>query len=527
MTQAARCISEGRAVLGLELGSTRIKAVLIDEGMNPIASGAFDWENRLEEGVWTYRLEDALSGVRAAYASLRADALARHGVAVTRLAAAGISAMMHGYLAFDGEDRLLVPFRTWRNTMTEQAASELTALFGVNIPQRWSIAHLHQAILNGEEHIARLHHLNTLAGWVHEQLTGQRVLGVGDASGMFPMDGLGYDSGMIEKYDAWLAARGLPLSTRALLPVPLCAGEEAGVLTEAGARLLDPSGDLTPGVPFAPPEGDAGTGMAATNSVSPRTGNVSAGTSVFAMVVLEKPLSRVYPELDLVSTPDGQNVAMAHVNNCTSDINAWAGMLGGFAQALGIHADAGSIYGALFQAAMRGKPDCGGVVNVNCLSGEPVLGLPEGRPMLLRTPDASLSFENFARALVLGAMAGLSRGMDILSGEGVRIDRLTGHGGFFKTPGTAQQLMASALSVPVSALSTAGEGGPWGMALLAAYRVRREAGESLPHFLAEKVFCNAQATVCAPDPEERAGFEAYMRRLEACLPAERAACAVK
>ena len=526
-TDPAKWIEEGKTVLGLELGSTRIKAVLIGEDYAPIASGDFEWENRLENGVWTYRLEDAISGVQAAYRALKADVKTRYGVKLTRLGGAGISAMMHGYLAFDREGTLLTPFRTWRNTMTAQAAAELTERFGFNIPQRWSIAHLHQAVLGGEEHLPRLDHINTLAGYVHERLTGERVLGLGDASGMFPVEGEDYDQRMLDSYDQLTAQYGYPWKIRDLLPRALPAGAQAGRLTEEGARLLDPEGDLRPGVEFAPPEGDAGTGMAATCSVGERTGNISAGTSVFAMVVLEKPLSRVYPEIDLVATPAGKPVAMAHVNNCTSDINAWAEVFSGFAAAAGCPVEKGRIFESLFQAAMQGEKDCGGVVNVNCLSGEPALGLDEGRPMVVRTPEAVMNFQNLARALVFGAMAGLKVGMALLEKEGVRIDRLTGHGGFFKTPGTAQKLMAAALGAPVSALATAGEGGPWGMALLAAYRVEKQPGETLERFLEEKVFAGAQATVCDPDAEDAEGFAGYMARLGALLPAARAAIDMK
>jgi len=525
--RAVNWIREGKAPLGIELGSTRIKAVLIGEDFAPVAMGAFDWENRLENGVWTYSLEDAVAGVQSAYAALRADVKARCGVEIERLGGIGISAMMHGYLAFDGNDRLLAPFRTWRNTITGPAAEALSELFGFNIPQRWSIAHLHQAVLNGEAHVKDIAFLTTLAGYIHWRLTGRKVLGVGDASGMFPIDSgtLDYDAGMLGKYDACVAPRGFGWRLRALLPRVLNAGEDAGCLTDDGARLLDPSGRLQPGAPFAPPEGDAGTGMAATNSVAVRTGNVSAGTSVFAMVVLEKPLSKRYPEIDMVTTPTGRPVAMVHCNNCTSDINAWVDTLGGFAAAAGAPVDKGRIYEALFRAAMEGEKDCGGVVNVNCLSGEHIIGLSEGRPMMVRTPEAALSFPNFARALVYGAVSALKLGMDLLARESVKVDALLGHGGFFKTPGTAQQLLAGALNAPVSVMETAGEGGPWGMALLAAYRAQRVGGESLEDFLANRVFAGARAVRCLPDAADTAGFNAYMTRYIGALEAEKAAVA--
>ena len=518
-------IQSGRGIVGIELGSTRIKAVLIGPDYAPAASGDFTWENRLEDGYWTYHMDEVWNGIRSAFAALKADVLAQYGVPLTRLAGVGVSAMMHGYLAFDADGKLLAPFRTWRNTTTAQAAAELTALFGFNIPQRWSIAHLHQAVLNGEEHVGRIASLNTLAGYVHWQLSGEQVLGVGDASGMFPIDSATgtYDRAMMDKYEALAAGRGCGWKLSGLLPRVVSAGEDAGRLTEAGARLLDPTGKLQPGALMAPPEGDAGTGMTATNSVAPRTGNVSAGTSVFAMIVMEKPLSKVYEEIDMVTTPTGAPVAMVHCNNCTSDINAWAAMLQEFSAAAGRPASMNDVYGAIFRSAMTGEPDCGGNVNVNYLSGEPVTGFEEGRPLTVRMPDPALTFANFSRALVFGAMISLRLGMDILSREDVAVDRLLGHGGFFKTPGTAQKLMAGALNIPVSVMKTAGEGGPWGMALLAAYRVQKKEGQTLEQFLNDEVFAATTATAIAPDPTDVQGFAAYAARFVQALKAERAA----
>ena len=523
--EQAAWVREGRCALGIELGSTRIKAVLIGPDHAPVAMGAHDWENRLEDGVWTYHLDDVWTGIQDAYADLARNTLETCGEPLARLEAVGISAMMHGYLPFDAAGNQLAPFRTWRNTMTARAAEELTALFSFNIPQRWSIAHLYQAILNGEEHVKDIAFLTTLAGYVHWKLTGVKALGVGDASGMFPIDSEtgDYDAGMLAAFDEKIAAKGYPWKLRGILPEVLGAGEDAGRLTEAGARLLDPTGALEAGAPLCPPEGDAGTGMAATNSVAERTGNVSAGTSVFAMVVLEKPLSKVYPEIDMVTTPTGRPVAMVHCNNCTSDINAWAEALHGFAKAAGLSMNKGDVYTTLFESAMLGQKDCGGLIDVGYLSGEPVTGLEEGRPMMVRMPGTALSFANLARSLVYGAIVTLKIGMDILADEHVRMDALLGHGGFFKTPGTAQQLLAGALNVPVSVMATAGEGGPWGMALLAAYRVRREAGETLEAYLKNKVFAGASGITLDPDPADHEGFEAYTRRFTQALEAERAA----
>lgn len=518
-------IVQGKCCLGIELGSTRIKAVLIGTDHAPIASGDHGWENRLEDGVWTYHMEDVWAGLQDAYAKLCADVQSRYGVELTTMAAMGFSAMMHGYVALDKNGELLVPFRTWRNTITGQAAQILTERFSFNIPQRWSIAHLYQAILNGEEHVKDIDYLTTLAGYVHYKLTGQRVLGVGEASGMFPIDSQtgDYDQTMVDSFDALVADKNYPWKLRDILPQVLSAGENAGVLTEAGAELLDPTGALKPGVPLAPPEGDAGTGMAATNAVAPRTGNVSAGTSVFAMIVLEKALSKVYPEIDMVTTPDGAPVAMVHCNNCTNEINAWAQVFKGFLEALGQKADMNEIFTAMFTSAQMGATDGGGLVLYNYLSGEPITQMEEGRPLLVRGPQAQLTFANFMRVQLYSALATLKIGLDILAQEQVAVDRLLGHGGFFKTPVVGQKILAAAAGAPVSVMKTAGEGGPWGMALLAAYMACRDEGESLEHYLDSKVFAGQEVSTQEPDEADRAGFEQFLEHYTKALGVERAA----
>ena len=524
--QIGALIEQGKAVLGIELGSTRIKAVLIGEDHSPIASGSHNWENRFENGVWTYRLDDVWVGLRDAYANLASDVKQKYGQTIRGLKAIGFSAMMHGYLPFDRSGQQIAEFRTWRNTMTEQAAEDLTALFGFNIPQRWSIAHLYQAILNGEAHVKDIAFLTTLAGYVHWKLTGVKVLGIGEASGMLPVDSVAgdYDQAMVQKFDESIQSKGFSWKLRDILPAVLGAGEDAGSLTADGAKLLDPSGMLAAGIPLCPPEGDAGTGMVATNSIAVRTGNISAGTSVFAMIVLEKALSKVYPEIDMVTTPAGMPVAMVHCNNCTSDINAWAGVFKGFCEAMGQKCDMNDLYTALFNAALQGDADCGGVVNYNYLSGETITGLDAGRPIVARLPDAVMSFANFARALVFGAIVTLKLGMNILVElEKVQIDSLLGHGGFFKTPLVGQKVLAAALKTPVSVMETAGEGGPWGMAILAAYRVNRKPGQPLDAYLTEHVFASAKSVQVLPDPADVAGFNAYTRRFVSGLNAERVA----
>ena len=522
-------IAGGNAFLGMELGSTRIKAVLVGGDGAPLAQGSHTWENRLENGVWTYHLDDVWVGIQAAYADLRRDARERWGAEFTGLAGLGVSAMMHGYLPFDREGRQLAAFRTWRNTMTEQAAAELTELFSFNIPQRWSIAHLYQAILNGEAHVKDIDFLATLAVYVHWKLTGCRIAGIGEASGMFPIDSVtkDYDAERMAAFDKRIAECGFGWKLRDILPAVKPAGAEAGRLTEAGARLLDPTGTLQPGAPLCPPEGDAGTGMVATDSVAAGTGNVSAGTSVFAMIVLERALKKLHTEIDMVTTPDGLPVAMVHCNTCTSDINAWADALSGFAEAAGLACDKNAVYSAIFSSALKGEPDCGGVVNVNAYSGEPVIGLAEGRPMLVRLPEARLSFANLARSLVFGSVASLAVGMDILTkDEGVRVQSLLGHGGLFKTGDAGQRLLAAALQTPVSVMETAGEGGPWGMALLAAYAVQG-GGLSLPEYLNSRIFATAKVNTALPDGRDAEGFGRYRARYEQALAAERAAAAVR
>lgn len=514
--------------LGIEFGSTRIKAVLVDDACKPVAQGDFTWENRLENGVWTYPLDEVWRGVQAAYAALAADVQARYGQPLTTVGCIGISAMMHGYLPFDAAGNLLVPFRTWRNTMTGQAAEALTAAFGFNIPQRWSAAHLYQAMLNREPHLAQLNFFTTLAGYVHWQLTGRKVLGVGDASGMFPIDSAtgGYNAAMLEKFNALAAKQGYPVDLASLLPTVLPAGEDAGTLTAEGAKLLDPTGVLQPGVPFCPPEGDAGTGMAATNSVAPRTGNVSAGTSIFAMVVLEKPLSKVYPEIDMVTTPDGAAVAMVHCNNCTNDTNAWVSVLGETARLFGAAPSTGELYTRLYEKSLEGDPDCGGLLVCNYMAGEGVTHMDAGRPLVIRKPESKFTLANFFRAQLYSTMSTLKIGMDILAKEHVAIDSLTGHGGLFKTPVVGQKYMAAACGAPVTCMETAGEGGPYGMALLAAYMLEKAEGETLEDYLNTHVFAGAKGVTLAPEKADVEGFHDYITRYTAMLDVERKAVEV-
>ncbi|MBR3494296.1 MAG: ATPase [Clostridia bacterium] len=521
-------IRTGQTWLGIEFGSTRIKAVLIGPDHQPIASGSHEWADRLENGIWTYSQEAILAGLQDCYRDLKADVSRRYSEALTTFGAMGVSAMMHGYLAFDKDMNLLVPFRTWRNTITAQAAAELTELFQFNIPQRWSIAHLHQAVLNNEEHLGRLAFFTTLAGYVHWMLTGKKVLGLGDAAGLFPIDSAAcdWDPQMIARYNQLIAGRGLPWQITDLLPGVLPAGDCSCRLTEAGARLLDPAGDLQPGAIVCPPEGDAGTGMVATNSVAARTGNVSAGTSIFAMIVLEHPLKRLHTEIDMVTTPTGKPVAMVHCNTCTSDLNAWVGLLREALRTFGAEPDANEVYTRLFQLALTGDRDAGGMISFNYYSGEPVTGTDDGVPLFTRRPDLPMSLANFMRAQIMGALATLSIGMDTLTvEEQVGIDRVLGHGGLFKTPEVGQRLLAAAIHSPVTVMETAGEGGAWGIALLAAYAARREAGETLEAYLDRRVFADAAATTLAPDAEDVAGFDAYRRRYEAAIAAEKAACA--
>ena len=528
MEQIKQWIAGGNTCLGIEFGSTRIKAVLIGPDHKPLAGGSYTWENQLQDGVWTYSLDMIHEGLVACYRDLKQDVLTRYGIRLTKLGAIGLSAMMHGYLAFDEDMRLLVPFRTWRNTMTAEAAARLTELFHFNIPQRWSIAHLYQAILNKEEHLPRLRFLTTLAGYAHWLLTGEKVLGVGDAAGMMPIDSdtCDYDKTMQRLFDGQVAGCGFSWKLNDILPTVLCAGAPAGKLTAAGARFLDPEGDLLPGVPCCPPEGDAGTGMTATNSVGFRTGNVSAGTSVFGMVVTERPLKQVHEEIDMVTTPDGKPVAMVHCNSCTSDINAWAGLFADFAAAAGHPMDMGDVYQLLFTRALEGDPAGGGIVSFNYFAGEPVTGLNEGRPLLVRRPDAKLTLANMMRVQLYSSLATLKLGMDILlKEERVTIDSLVGHGGLFKTKAVGQRMLAAAVNAPVTVMETAGEGGPWGAAILADYMLRRSEGEALDTYLARKVYVSMASETVDPDPVDVAGFAAWLEQYVACLPAERAAVA--
>jgi sugar (pentulose or hexulose) kinase len=519
-------IESGRTALGIEFGSTRIKAVLIGADHAPIASGSHEWENRYEDGVWTYRLEDVWSGVQDAYRRLGDEVLATYGTPLGSIGAIGVSAMMHGYLALDANGDLLVPFRTWRTTVTGQAAERLTEQFRFNIPLRWSIAHLEHAISSGEPHVGRIGHLTTLAGYVHWRLTGRKVLGVGDASGMFPIDSRtnAYDTHMIESFDERLRAADIPWRLRDILPGVLLAGEDAGALTEEGARLLDPSGRLRAGIPLCPPEGDAGTGMVATNSVAERTGNISAGTSVFAMIVLERELSRVYPEIDIVTTPSGKPVAMVHANNCTSDIDAWIRLFQELTDALGVGIDRSRLFQTLYGSALSGDADCGGLLAYNYLSGEPLTNLEEGRPLFVRTAESRFTLGNFMRVHLYSALGALRIGSDILfEQEHVTVDRIFGHGGFFKSGEVGQRVMAAAMGAPVSVMQTAGEGGAWGIALLASYLLHRAPGQSLEAFLSDTVFPGAVSTTLAPDPEDAAGFATFMERYRKGLAIERAA----
>ncbi len=521
-----RMIESGSTALGLEFGSTRIKAVLVDETHHPVASGDHEWENRLENGFWTYSLEDVWSGLKDSYGKLVCDVREKYDAELKSIGAIGFSAMMHGYMAFDKDGKLLVPFRTWRNSTTGPAAEALTELFQYNIPQRWSISHLYQAILNDEEHVKDVAYITTLAGYIHWQLTGEKVLGVGDASGMFPIDPetKTYDAAMVKKFDELVAEKNYPWKLEEILPRVLVAGENAGTLTEEGAKLLDDSGALKAGIPLCPPEGDAGTGMAATNSVAKRTGNVSAGTSVFAMVVLEKELKKVYPEIDLVTTPDGSLVAMVHANNCTSDLNAWVGLFKEFAENFGIDVDMNKLFGTLYNKALEGDADCGGLLSYGYLSGENITNVTEGRPMFVRSPKSNFNLANFMRVHLFTALGALKVGMDILlKEEHVEIDSILGHGGLFKTKGVGQSILAAAINAPVSVMETAGEGGPWGMALLASYMVRKAEGESLKNYLADKVFAGNAGTSMEPDAKDVEGFEVFIERYKKGVAIEQAA----
>ena len=523
---AKKLIEDGKAVLGIEFGSTRIKAVLVDENNNPIASGSHEWENHFENGVWTYPMDEIHAGLKSCYKDLKKDVSEKYGVKLTRLAAVGISAMMHGYLAFDKNGKLLVPFRTWRNTITEEAAAKLTALFNYNIPQRWSIAHLYQAILNKEPHVKDIAFQTTLAGYIHYMLTGKKVMGVGEASGMFPIDTatVDFDAYMVSKFDELLKKEGLTYTLKDIFPTVLSAGEDAGTLTKEGALFIDEDGELEAGAKVAPCEGDAGTGMVATNAVKVRTGNVSAGTSVFAMVVLEKPLSKVYEEIDLVTTPSGDLVGMVHCNNCTSDLNAWVSLFKESLEAYGVSVDMNKLFGTLYNKALEGDKDCGGLISFNYFSGEGVTHFDEGRPLFVREQNAKVNLANFMRSNLYASLATLKIGCDILlKQEGVKVDSITGHGGLFKTKGVGQTILSAALNTPVSVMETAGEGGAWGMAVLANYLIQKEQGETLPDYLNNKVFAGMKAETLTASPEDVKGFDEYAKKYAEALAVERAA----
>ena len=527
---ARRTIESGKAVLGIEFGSTRIKAVLVDEDHVPIAQGSHEWENQLVDGLWTYTNETIWFCLQDCYADLRNDVRKRYDVEIEHLASIGISAMMHGYMPFDGEGHLMVPFRTWRNTNTGEAAAALSKLFVYNIPLRWSISHLYQAILNKEEHVPQIAYFTTLAGYIHWKLTGEKVLGVGDASGMIPVDPAtgDYRTDMIEKFDNLVAPYGFPWKLHGILPKVLGAGEAAGRLTETGAKRLDVSGHLHAGVPLCPPEGDAGTGMVATNAVRPRTGNVSAGTSSFSMIVLEKELSKPNEMIDMVTTPDGNLVAMVHCNNCTSDLNGWVGLFREYEELMGVPVNVGNIFQRLFGAADKGDPDCGGLISYNYISGEPVTGFTDGRPLFVRSATDSFTLANFMRSILYASVGVLKIGNDVLlKEEKVKVDRITGHGGLFKVPGVGQRVLAAALDSPISVMETAGEGGAWGIAILASYLVNNPAGMPLPDFLDKMVFAGNSGTEIAPTPEDVAGFETWLDNYKACLAVERAAVKAK
>ncbi len=524
--EVQKIIESGKTALGIEFGSTRIKAVLIDEDHQTIASGSHDWENRYEDGLWTYALEDVWTGLQDSFQNLNNEISEKFEAKLQHIGAIGFSGMMHGYLPFDKDDNLLASFRTWRNTITGESAEQLTKLFQFNIPQRWSIAHLYQAILNKETHVKEIRHLTTLAGYVHWKLTGEKVMGVGEASGMFPIDSQtnDYDKERIELFNERLAEENISWKLRDILPKVLFAGKTAGTLTEEGAKLLDPTGGLQAGIPLCPPEGDAGTGMVATNSVAVRTGNVSAGTSVFAMIVLEKALSKLYPEIDMVTTPAGKPVAMVHSNNCTTDLNAWVGVFQDFTEVLGVEIAQSKLFELLYQQALNGDADAGGLLAYNYFSGEHITHLEEGRPLFVRKPESRFTLANFMRVHLFSALGALKLGLDILfKKEQVQIDQVLGHGGFFKTEAVGQKIMAAAMNVPVSVMETAGEGGAWGIAILAAYMLKKANNETLDDYLSKKVFAGEVGTTIAPDPDDVTGFLAFMERYEKGLIIERTA----
>lgn len=514
-------IESGRTALGIEFGSTRVKAVLIGEDCEVISSGSYEWENQLLDGYWTYSLDEIHTALRTCYSNLRKDVNEKYGVSLKKIGAIGISGMMHGYMAFDKNGKLLTTFRTWRNTTTEKASTELTEKLSFNIPQRWTASHLYEAIIDGEAHVSEIAYVTTLVGYIHYMLTGVNAVGIGEASGIFPIDSTknDYDENMVGIFDRLTEEKGFTKKLREVFPKVLLAGENAGYLTEKGVNMLDESGELEAGIPFAPGEGDAGTGMVATNSVRVKTGNISAGTSVFLMLVLEKALSKVYPEIDMVTTPSGKPVAMVHCNNCTSDINAWGGILHSFASLLGSDAKKGKVYDLMYEAASKADYDCGGLVSYNYYSGEPVTGFKEGRPLLIRTPDCKFTFENFMLCELYSAMATLRIGFELLKDEEVSVEELYGHGGFYIYPGVGQSITAAALDCDVSVMKTAGEGGPYGMALLALYSIMG-AGKTLEDFLREKAFRDAECLTVSPDEERKKGFNSFLERYKDGLSAE-------
>jgi len=526
MNDVKNAIINGKTVLGIEFGSTRIKAVLIGEDNEPIASGGHDWENKYINNMWTYSLEDIWTGVQDSYQKMAEEVKEKYGVTIQNIGAIGFSAMMHGYMAFNKGGELLVPFRTWRNTITEKASEELTKLFNYNIPQRWSIAHLYQAILNKEEHVADINFQTTLEGYIHWKLTGEKVIGIGEASGMFPIDidTKNYNSHMIEQFDKLIASKNFSWRLGDIFPKVLVAGENAGVLTVEGAKLLDVTGQLKSGIPLCPPEGDAGTGMVATNSIAKRTGNVSAGTSVFAMIVLEKELSKAYEEIDLVTTPTGNLVAMVHCNNCTSDLNAWVGLFKEFAEAMGVEVNMNKLFATLYNKALEGDSDCGGLLAYNYFSGEHITNFEEGRPLFVRSPESKFNLANFMRVNLFTSLGALKTGLDILlKQEGVKLDEILGHGGLFKTKDVGQKIMAAAMDAPVSVMETAGEGGAWGIAILASYMLNKAENETLDDYLTQKVFAGKMGTKIEPDPKDVEGFNEFIKRYTKGLAIERAA----
>ena len=519
-------ITKGNTALGIEFGSTRIKAVLVDEKNTPIAAGSHEWENQLENNIWTYSLDAIWQGLQSCYQDLVRDVKEKYDTSLQTIGAIGFSGMMHGYMAFDKEGKLLVPFRTWRNTMTKEASEILTESFNYHIPQRWSIAHLYQAILNKEDHVKDIQYITTIAGYIHTKLTGEKVLGVGEASGVFPINPNTkyYYGDMLEKFNDLIAKEDLNWKVEEILPKVLLAGDMAGTLTKEGAKLLDISGTLQGGIPLCPPEGDAGTGMVATNSIAKRTGNVSAGTSVFAMLVLEKELSKVYEAIDLVTTPTGNLVAMVHCNNCTSDLNAWVNLFGEFAKDFGMEVDRNKLFEKLYSKALEGDLECGGLLAYNYFSGEHITELEEGRPLFVRTPESKFNLANFMRVHLFTALGALKTGLDILmKQECVAVDRVLGHGGLFKTKLVGQKIMAAAMNAPVSVMKTAGEGGAWGISVLASYMKNKEEDEALDTYLNDKVFVAAEANTVYPEAKDVEGFELFMSRYTKGLMIEKTA----